>query len=518
VEQKILTVSKSKKEISKLLFEHSLKRGTNSKDFFANAYLDDIETIYLPFHFIQVNYNAEWSASFGFDRVEHYTEYRKKVQADKSYYMEPVTKTKTVTDWKLSNGRSSGLFSIFLYAGSDYQTAGKLIENSNFSLSGLKKSFQENSVVETDFSDYDGCRRKNSSRIDTIISSDVVQKNRKGDRQKDWSVSYEYKDQNEEIYIPIYKANLYFRKRKKSIFITTGSVFSTTYEKIIEDDKAFLENNEKTVFWIGASIFSLMVFWSIWSLLAGACAYFFHNFVMDKIQEHADSQYSAILSSRKDGPGFIGIESIEPSAEVPSDSFWRTKNGLRRYSGIILTFAFCAIIAGVIWPYGVGDIFTAKRETPINKVVSASDTQRPVVAKEAAVYGTAQPAPAIADNQPIDDNQLPVEVEPEAPSPVNDGISKPSFNCAVGTTPSELFVCGSAQLAKLDVELAAAYKQASGAAKDFDESMGAGSAARAELIGAQSLWISGNNRCKSESCLESRYLERLAFLRDYSPN
>lgn len=74
-------------------------------DVLSGAVLKKVTGIYLPFYLYTGEYEADWSASSGYDRKE---EYRKK-GSDGKYY----TETRTVTDWRPSSGHVSGKFHEF---------------------------------------------------------------------------------------------------------------------------------------------------------------------------------------------------------------------------------------------------------------------------------------------------------------------------------------------------------------------------------------------------------------------
>jgi uncharacterized protein len=90
---------------------------------------------------------------------------------------------------------------------------------------------------------------------------------------------------------------------------------------------------------------------------------------------------------------------------------------------------------------------------------------------------------------------------------------KPSFDCAKADNAVDRAICKSAELAKADREMAAAYAalldKLSGAAKD-------------ELVKDQVRWIANRNRaCRAdpdsvENCLKNRYAGRITNLRAYA--
>lgn len=79
----------------------------------------------------------------------------------------------------------------------------------------------------------------------------------------------------------------------------------------------------------------------------------------------------------------------------------------------------------------------------------------------------------------------------------------PSFDCAKAATPVEKTICADADLARLDGELVAAYRQALGQARDGDA-----------LKSEQQTWLRQvRNKCPSAACLTDAYQARIAALR-----
>lgn len=80
----------------------------------------------------------------------------------------------------------------------------------------------------------------------------------------------------------------------------------------------------------------------------------------------------------------------------------------------------------------------------------------------------------------------------------------PSFDCAEAGTPTEHAICASAELSRLDSQLAAAYGAARAAASP---------AGRQQIRAAQIDWIGQRDACGSNAaCLAERMQERLAKL------
>ena len=75
----------------------------------------------------------------------------------------------------------------------------------------------------------------------------------------------------------------------------------------------------------------------------------------------------------------------------------------------------------------------------------------------------------------------------------------PSFDCAKAGGEVEHIICGSPRLARLDVNVAAAYKEARARGPDVKRS--------------QVQWLAVRNHCRDEACLLEAYERRLSELK-----
>lgn len=119
---------------------------------------------------------------------------------------------------------------------------------------------------------------------------------------------------------------------------------------------------------------------------------------------------------------------------------------------------------------------------------------------------------AIVDSGALGDRSAPVSsAQPAAPAApaervVTDepaAIADPSFDCAKASTAIEGMICGNAELAGLDRQMADLYKETLGMSQDA-------AASRREQVE----WIKGErNACKTVDCLLGAYYERIDTLR-----
>lgn len=97
-------------------------------------------------------------------------------------------------------------------------------------------------------------------------------------------------------------------------------------------------------------------------------------------------------------------------------------------------------------------------------------------------------------------------------------LPKPSFNCALAGLEAERLICGSAELAMLDLDLANVYERTLDRARNYDTKYGPinSQVNFITIMQDQRSWIRNQrNRCSSEQCLHSSYRARINYLSDY---
>lgn len=85
-------------------------------DLLEQAVFARLERFYVPVYLFKGNYEAAWTASFGFERTEQYTTYETRHSNGESRQV-PVTHTRTVVDWTPVSGMDVGSFAVLGYAG-----------------------------------------------------------------------------------------------------------------------------------------------------------------------------------------------------------------------------------------------------------------------------------------------------------------------------------------------------------------------------------------------------------------
>ena len=148
------------------------------------------ERYYVPAFAFKVDYEATWTASFGFDRQEPYTAYRN-VTLNGHTRQEPYTAYKTVTDWRPANGVDSGIFNVAGYAGTQLNGSplapANLVVHAviNGSTTEYNPSFIKGFEVEGFSVPEKIAFESLNGEINTIIDK-RVQNHAQGDKQRDW--------------------------------------------------------------------------------------------------------------------------------------------------------------------------------------------------------------------------------------------------------------------------------------------------------------------------------------------
>ncbi len=144
------------------------------------------ERYYVAVHVFNIKYTATWSATFGFDRREPYTEYRLGPNGQR----EPYTAYRIVTDWQPASGTDAGEFALGAYAGKKLSASSDAAKiASQAAAQGYAQPYNPALTagyeVETFSKGADESFRTIATTIDRHIGA-RVQKHAQGDRQRDW--------------------------------------------------------------------------------------------------------------------------------------------------------------------------------------------------------------------------------------------------------------------------------------------------------------------------------------------
>jgi hypothetical protein len=195
-------------------------------DFLKKINIKNKKIISCSFYWIWGDYKAKWSASFGYNREVHYTVWEEvRYQDHNGTYRskkEPVSKTKTVTDWTPANGTDDGDFVEHCYGGSLFEkNTPFFFKTLNLPAEGNKFNPKKYDLID----EYAYTENQIISRVDSAVGDkihdQVISKNMQGDRQKDWRVSYSLTNiKTAKVSFPIAESELEFNKKKFKLIYT----------------------------------------------------------------------------------------------------------------------------------------------------------------------------------------------------------------------------------------------------------------------------------------------------------
>jgi LSD1 subclass zinc finger protein len=220
----IVPLSVEVSALTDAVYEHLATGDLTPDHLLEHATFTQKERFYVPAYDFDGEFVAHWTASFGYDREEHYTAIETRTENGRSYRV-PVTKTKTVTDWRPVNGTDSGRFSVRSYAGKRLLEAGldaaSLVENMpSLENAPFDASYTTGVPVEEITSpSTDVYSSRAAPRINRIIDQSV-QKHAQGDHQKDWHWKGTISKSATTLLVPICHAVYEFEGRQFNVWVS----------------------------------------------------------------------------------------------------------------------------------------------------------------------------------------------------------------------------------------------------------------------------------------------------------
>jgi len=244
--EKIIPLTVSQDDLEKRVYGYMASGAYTPDDMLEAATFTKQECLYVPAFLFRVEYEATWTASFGYDRTEHYTVYESQSLGTDSrgrsrgYHQVPVTKTKTVTDWRPANGVDAGIVSVSTYAGKTLRDSALSPNDivpftiakggiTNFNPSFMK-GVQAESFVVPEASAFSSLKEEINSNIDR-----KVQSHGQGDHQKDWHWNAKMSHSASTLYVPICHAAFDYQGTEYHVWIDGIGESEIRADKLPED-------------------------------------------------------------------------------------------------------------------------------------------------------------------------------------------------------------------------------------------------------------------------------------------
>lgn len=173
-------------------------------DLVEQASILELKFRYAPIYLLHVNFQASWTASFGYNYQHEYTEHVENFENGR-LKKRRETRTRTETRWQPASGTESGSFTIRVAANSSSSPA-----ESDIACTATVSSWQDGLTDDRECVDVDPVmlsidaakRTKGHDEAQNIIEK-RVKAHAQGDHQKDWHWSSNLAIDGELVYIPV---------------------------------------------------------------------------------------------------------------------------------------------------------------------------------------------------------------------------------------------------------------------------------------------------------------------------
>ncbi|MDR2612005.1 MAG: hypothetical protein LBG06_03930 [Deltaproteobacteria bacterium] len=206
-------------------------------DILSAGNIESKELVYLPCWQVKGTSDIDWTASFGYDRQEPYTAYVT-VNRNGRSYSRPVTRYRTVTDWRPASGKARATFTVRAYAGDG--TPRETAEMLETALRGepsvrYSPAFAAGYSVEPFASSPEDVRGRVEAQVQSIEAGEVL-RHAQGDRQRDWRHSSSRSlEPAEKCLLPLARAVFSYGGRNYSIHADGVSFSSVRTDPLPKD-------------------------------------------------------------------------------------------------------------------------------------------------------------------------------------------------------------------------------------------------------------------------------------------
>lgn len=222
--QLIIPLSVDEAKLTERVFEHLATGDLTPDHLLEHATFTQKDRFYAPAYVFHGSYEAQWTASFGYDRTEHYTVYENRTENGHTRQV-PVTKTRTVTDWRPVNGNDSGRFAVRAYAGN--RLAGATVDAINLvEATDLPDPVAYNPKFATGISseaftqsDDDAYQARAKAQVNAVIDAGVSS-HAQGDRQRDWHWTASIRKQATTLLVPVCHVVFEFEGKAYNVWLS----------------------------------------------------------------------------------------------------------------------------------------------------------------------------------------------------------------------------------------------------------------------------------------------------------
>ena len=203
------------KDLRDLAHVHMTRGKHTPDDLLEKAQITETVISFVPTFLFRGNYEANWTASFGYDRQEAYTAYRT-VNGEQQAY----TAYRTVTDWRPASGVATGSFAVKSEGGEpSHPNATYLAEGMSL---GTLEPYSPKFVSGFPVADFnrgpnDVFASSGEAKVKAVVDSGV-RSHAQGNRQRDWRWNGKWNWESSTVLVPIAKASFEYEEKSYSVW------------------------------------------------------------------------------------------------------------------------------------------------------------------------------------------------------------------------------------------------------------------------------------------------------------
>ena len=286
---RIVPITVTPHELDNRLYAYMASGNFTPDDMIEASTITLRERYYVPAFAFKVDYEATWTASFGFDRKEPYTAYRN-VTSNGRTRQEAYTAYKTVTDWRPANGVEAGIFDVAGYAGSQlngsplapaYLVVHAVMNGSSTEYNpSFTKGFEVEGFSVPEKKVFDSLNGEINANIDQRVKNHA-----QGDKQRDWHWNARMSHDTTKYSVPICHAAFQYGDKEYHVWVGGHDVDTIRADELpVDKDKqkaaniGFMPGALGLITAIGSAYY-----WSfVWSSLIATGVAFGYGFLRRK--------------------------------------------------------------------------------------------------------------------------------------------------------------------------------------------------------------------------------------------
>lgn len=265
---RIIPINVTPHELDNRLYAYMASGNFTPDDMIEASTITLRERYYVPAFAFKVNYEATWTASFGYNRKEAYTAFRN-VTINGRTRQEAYTAYKTVTDWRPQNGVDAGIFDVAGYAGTQLNASALAPTDLviHAVINGNPTEYSSSFVKGFEVEGFSIPEKKVFDSLNAEINSNVdqrVKNNAQGDSQRDWHWNARMSHVTTTYAVPICHAAFQYGDKVYHVWVGGHDVDTIRADELpIDKDKQKTANVGFIPGTLGlATIFGSAYYWS----------------------------------------------------------------------------------------------------------------------------------------------------------------------------------------------------------------------------------------------------------------